>query len=77
MSEFVCFSLGMNIAEHNKNENTVRAVAYLEAFKLASEIWTQDSEDANLWHGPHGVIVNTAALEERKAFYDISVQNTY
>lgn len=33
------------------------------------ETWTRDDLDADLWHGPHGVIVNTAALEERKKFY--------
>ena len=38
---------------------------------LASEVWTRDDLDANLWHGPHGVIVNTAALEERKRLYQL------
>ena len=35
------------------------------------ETWFQDSEDVDLWHGPHGVIVNSAALEMRQAFYTI------
>jgi len=35
------------------------------------ETWIQDPEDSDLWHGEHGVIVNTAALEMRKAFYTI------
>ena len=44
-------------------------VQILTAPALSSEIWTRDDADADLWHGPHGVIVNTAALEERKRFY--------
>lgn len=35
------------------------------------EIWRQDPENPDLWHGAHGVIINTAALEERKAYFDI------
>jgi hypothetical protein len=36
-----------------------------------AEIWYQDPEDANLWHGKYGVIVNTAALNEREFYYTI------
>jgi hypothetical protein len=36
-----------------------------------TEVWQQDPEDGNLWHGQHGVIVNTAALIEREFFYNI------
>jgi hypothetical protein len=36
-----------------------------------TEVWYQDPEDGNLWHGTHGVIVNTAALVEREFFYNI------
>jgi hypothetical protein len=36
-----------------------------------TEVWYQDLEDGNLWHGTHGVIVNTAALVEREFFYNI------
>jgi hypothetical protein len=36
-----------------------------------TEVWYQDPEDGNLWHGTHGVIVNTAALLEREFFYNI------
>lgn len=32
----------------------------------AVEVWHQLPEDPDLWHGPHGVIVNSAALEQRK-----------
>ena len=64
----------MNTIEVGTAENTHRALAYLTEQKLASETWTRDSEDTDLWHGPHGVIVNTAALEERKAYYHIITQ---
>jgi hypothetical protein len=36
-----------------------------------SEIWYQDPEDTNLWHGKHGVIINTAALNEREFYYTV------
>jgi hypothetical protein len=35
---------------------------------FSNEVWYQDLEDRDLWHGRNGVIVNTAALNER-AFY--------
>lgn len=41
---------------------------------LQTEIWTQDTQEPDLWHGPAGVIVNTCALEERKAFYNVVTQ---
>lgn len=47
---------------------------YQELPKLASETWSRDSEDPDLWHGPHGVIVNTAALAARKIYYEIITQ---
>jgi hypothetical protein len=39
--------------------------------KAFTEQWWQDSQDTDLWHGEHGVIINTAALDERKAFYTV------
>jgi hypothetical protein len=36
---------------------------------LPVETWTYLEDD--LWLGPHGVIVNQAALEERKFYYTI------
>ena len=36
-----------------------------------TEVWHQDSHDADLWHGPHGVILNAAALEEREFYFDV------
>ena len=60
----------MNI-EPVVNEISFEAIVGYPTPQLETEIWTQDSEDENLWHGPAGVIVNTAALEERRAFYQI------
>ena len=41
---------------------------------LPAEIWSYLEDD--LWLGPKGVIVNSAALEDRKFFYRIiKVQN--
>lgn len=53
--------------------NTVKAAKSedLNALKK-TEVWYQDLEDGNLWHGTHGVIVNTAALVEREFFYNIT-----
>jgi hypothetical protein len=45
-----------------------------------SEVWYQDCDNPELWHGKHGVIINTAALDEREFYYDIiriTVQPTY
>ena len=53
------------------------AIPPMSADEFAShlvETWIQDPEDHDLWHGEHGVIVNTAALEMRKAFYTIVKQ---
>jgi hypothetical protein len=36
-----------------------------------SELWYQDPQDSNLWHGKHGVIINTAALNEREFYYSV------
>ena len=35
------------------------------------EVWRQDSLDADLWHGSKGVIVNSAALEEREVYFEV------
>ena len=35
------------------------------------EVWHQDNHSQDLWHGNNGVIVNTAALEERETYFDI------
>lgn len=35
------------------------------------ELWTRDPQDEDLWHGPHGVIVNSVALAEREAYFHV------
>lgn len=35
------------------------------------EVWRQDPQDDDLWHGDNGVIVNGAALRQREAFFDV------
>lgn len=40
----------------------------MEAVKKR-EVWVQDPVDSDLWHHESGLIVNTAALEERSAYY--------
>jgi hypothetical protein len=39
---------------------------------LITEIWTQDIENPDLWHGNYGVMLNTAALNEREAFFEVT-----
>ena len=36
-----------------------------------TEVWQQDTQDADFWHGPNGIIVNTTALKEREFYFDI------
>jgi hypothetical protein len=54
----------------NVTTNKTARSSNLSALKK-TEVWYQDPEDGNLWHGTHGVIVNTAALVEREFFYNI------
>ena len=42
----------------------------MNTFK-ASEIWYQDLEDTHLWRGKHGILLNTAALNEREFYYTV------
>lgn len=35
------------------------------------ETWRQDDSDPDLWHHASGIIVNTAALEERTFYYRV------
>lgn len=35
------------------------------------EIWRQDTQNQDLWHGENGVMLNTAALKERQPYFDI------
>ena len=54
-----------------RGEVQFEAIAGYPTLELQNEVWTQDAENKDLWYGPAGVIVNTSALEERKAFYNI------
>ena len=60
----------VEIATHDVNVQVLNPLS-----DLPPEVWTQDGDDANLWHGPHGVIINSAALEERRAFFDVITQS--
>lgn len=42
----------------------------LDALK-PTEIWRRDENDADLWNHTSGIIVNTAALEERARFFRV------
>lgn len=50
---------------------TVSNQQYAENQIKAIEIWYQDVEDSDLWFGEHGVMVNTAALNEREFYFDV------
>lgn len=39
--------------------------------KVSIEVWRQDTDNQDLWHGDNHLIVNTAALQEREAYYEI------
>ena len=41
-----------------------------------TELWRRDAKDLDLWHGEHGLILNTAALEERKAYYNVVIERS-
>lgn len=36
-----------------------------------TETWYQDARDADLWHGDYGLIVNTAALDQRAVYFEV------
>ena len=37
-----------------------------------SEVWYQDALEPDLWHKDNGLIVNTAALDEREEFFEVT-----
>lgn len=39
--------------------------------KSSQESWQQDPYETDLWHGANGLIVNTAALEERSYYVNV------
>jgi hypothetical protein len=49
----------------------VKVMKNTEQHFKTSEVWYQDQENADMWHGRHGVIINTAALNEREFYFDI------
>ena len=38
---------------------------------MITELWQQDYQDQDLWHNEQGIMINTAALVEREAYFDI------
>jgi hypothetical protein len=50
---------------------TVSNQQYAENQIKRTEIWYQDVEDSDLWFGEHGVMVNTAALNEREFYFEV------
>lgn len=36
------------------------------------EVWYQDTQNHDLWSNEQGLLVNTAALNEREAYFDIT-----
>ena len=38
---------------------------------LDKEIWYQDQEETDLWHHNSGLLINTQALRDREAYYQI------
>ncbi len=38
---------------------------------LTPELWRQDPHDPDLWDGPHGLMVNSAALAEREFYHQV------
>lgn len=38
---------------------------------LKQEVWYQDPADKELWVGEGGMLINTAALEERSYYFEI------
>jgi hypothetical protein len=50
---------------------TVSDKHYAENQIKRTEIWYQDVEDSDLWFGEHGVMVNTAALNEREFYFEV------
>lgn len=38
---------------------------------LRQEVWYPHPSEKDLWIGEHGLLVNTAALEERTAYFEV------
>ena len=39
---------------------------------INNEVWYQDTENHDLWSNDGGLLVNTAALDEREAYFDVT-----
>ena len=52
----------------NTHRNLYQQVA---ALLKPTETWRQDTTDRDLWHHASGVIVNSAALDQREPYYTI------
>lgn len=35
------------------------------------EIWRQDNNSQDLWHGNNNIMINTSALNEREAYFEV------
>lgn len=49
----------MNYRNYNSNKRPI-------------EVWFQTNFDHDLWEADNGLIVNTSALNEREAYFDVS-----
>jgi hypothetical protein len=56
--------------ENTKRVHTSKSTLRNPKAMLEMEVWKR-VEGEDLWLGPKGVMVNSAALEERKFFYNI------
>ena len=46
-------------------------VSYKQVYKVG-EVWYQDGLEPDLWHHDKGLMINTAALDEREAFFEVT-----
>ncbi|MEZ4607181.1 MAG: hypothetical protein R2865_10395 [Deinococcales bacterium] len=77
------YNHGMNTSHNPTNHffNDKDRIIFSRTFHQAdeiictTEIWRRDSVDHDLWHGDHGLIINSAALEERKDYYNIVIES--
>jgi len=62
--------------EEKQNKSVVLAQTEVVEQSVLSktELWRRDPKDKDLWHGESGLILNTAALQERKAYYNVVIE---
>ena len=58
------------------SKSVVLAHTEVEAQSVHSktEFWRRDPKDLDLWHGENGLILNTAALDARKDYYNVVIE---